>query len=173
MGDETLRQRRAFARAPWGPATLVDRRFSTSVKVGTGAEITLDARDPRLPSERDAAPAETVVNVGVPVLADGVRIATVVAGRDEVAGFVRPGRLRVEGESPFDLDGLRLRGHVMPQRLTLEDATGRLVWTPPVLGLANLHEIPLLACPPRVADRAAPEHIALWLAAWWKLAGQF
>lgn len=160
---------REWRSARWGPAHLVDRRFSTSVRIGSGAEVTIDGRDPRLPSQRDAEPELTVVNLGMPVLVDGVRVATVIGSPKEIPRLLKPGRFRVEGDEPFVTPGMILRGHVLPQRLTLQDAQGPLVWTPPLRGLANLHSIPLLLTPARSADRAQPEHVALWLAVWWKL----
>ncbi|WP_158548163.1 hypothetical protein [Desertihabitans brevis] len=39
-------------------------------------------------------------------------------------------------------------------------------WSPPVIGLANLHTGPLLWVPARVSPDARPEHLALWIAAW-------
>ncbi len=104
---------------------------------------------------------------GTPVLLDGVRVATALATSRETRALVRPGRIRIEGErSEFVTPGLRLKGHLLPQRMTLADDEGKLVWSRALSGALNLRTGPLLLVPPKVGPRAQPEHIALWLAAW-------
>ena len=49
----------------------------------------------------------------------------------------------------------------------MADDQGKLVWSRPFSGALNLRAGPLLLVPPKVSARATPEHIALWLAAWW------
>lgn len=165
-------ERRAFARSAWGPLRLVAASWGNEVTVADGPTVTIDFSKVRKPS----TPAEErlpSLRLGVPILIDGQPRAMATSAGEDRFGLVKPGRIRISGDDP-DLvpPGLTLRGHVLPQRLTLECDAGRLVWSPWPLGYANLHTGPLLLGPPRVAAAARPEHIGLWLAAWCAFEGQ-
>ncbi len=104
---------------------------------------------------------------GIPVELDGQPVATAIARGRELRIFCKPGRIRIEGgHSEFVTPGLHVKGHLVPQRMTLADDDGKLVWSRALSGALNLRLGPLLLVHPKVSPRATPEHIALWLAAW-------
>lgn len=166
-------QRRPFGRTPWGPLHLVAEQWGAQVTVPHGPTVAIDFRKVRAAT----TPEEETwgsLRLGVPILIDGVPRAVATSTGKDRWGLIRPGKIRVEGDDPeLCPTGLTLRGHLLPQRLTLECDAGRLVWSPWPLGFANLHSGPVMVVPPRVAPEALPVHIALWLVAWFAFEGQF
>lgn len=157
--------RRVFRRAPWGPARLVSTQGETSVRLGNGPTVSIRSYGvkPVTPTMGYGGTLEA----GVPILVDGEQKATAYSQGREWAGIIKPGTIRIEGDDPdFTPPGLHLRGHLLPQRLSLKVGKRNLVASPPIIGLANLHTGPLLWVKPRVSPEAKPEHIALWIAAW-------
>jgi len=154
----------AFAGASWGPARCVWSSIGvTTVTVGEGRPVTLTWSGMK---SDDVGPHD-LLEQGTPVLLDGQRVATATARGRELRIFCKPGRIRIEGDrSELVTPGLHLKGHFVPQRMTLADDDGKLVWSRALSGALNLRLGPLLLVRPKVSPRAAPEHIALWLAAW-------
>ncbi len=166
-------ERRPFGRSDWGPLRLVGQQWGAEVTVPGGPTVSIDFRRVRKP-ETEQEERWGPMRLGVPILVDGVPRATATStGRDRW-GLIKPGKIRISGDDPELVPpGLTVRGHVLPQRLTLECDAGRLVWSPWPSGLANLHTGPLLLTPPRVAPKALPFHVALWLVAWRGFEGEF
>lgn len=156
--------RTVFAGAPWGPARCVRSSIGvTTVTVGEGRPVTLTWSG----MKTDGIAPHAFLEQGTPVLLDGERVATAKARGRDLRLFCKPGRIRFEGDpSELVTPGLRLKGHFLPQRMTLADDEGKLVWSRALSGALNLRSGPLLVVPPKVSSRATPEHIALWLAAW-------
>lgn len=166
-------ERQPFKRSSWGPLRLAGQQWGAEVTVPGGPTVAIDFRKVRKPETVQEERLGSL-DLGLPIVVDGVvRAMATSTGRDAM-GWVRPGRIRVDGDDPELVPpGLTLRGHLLPQRLTLESDAGPLVWSPWPWGLANVHAGPLLVVPPRVAPEALPFHLALWLVAWRGLEGQF
>ena len=159
MTDAHAWTKTKFAGASWGPAKIASTSVDVTVIVGEGRPVTITWSG----MKTDRILPHGLLEQGTPVLLDGVRVATA----RQTRFLVKPGRIRIEGEpSGFVTAGLRLKGHLLPQRMTLADDDGKLVWSRALAGALNMRSGPLLLVPPKVSPRAQPEHIALWFAAW-------
>lgn len=173
LEDPTAFDRRPFRRAPWGPLHLKSRRDFTRVQAGDGPVVGVEWSRVRRPGPGEEWLGS--LELGTPISLDGEVVATAWSvGRDRW-GLIKPGTIRLESLQPGGpFDGVVVRGHLLPTRLTVRSAEGKkLVWSPWPLGLLNLHLGPLVWVRPRVAPEARPEHIALWLACWWAFEGNY
>ncbi|MGJ9412582.1 hypothetical protein ACHAAC_07710 [Aeromicrobium sp. CF4.19] len=157
LTEDGRRTRTLFRRAAWGPARLHAADGLTTVELPDASTIALSDRAPQ-----DAAAGRAPDSTQATLLVDGRPCG----GLRSLAAL----ELAVEVDDlPFAAPGLRLHLHVISQGLSLRDDRGALV-RPPTVRMMIANHLPFWrVARPTVADRARPEHVALWLAASWHL----